>query len=589
MTARDLELEPSDVAHGELSGGSQRPRPRLVRRLSTRVAAHRTSVLAVLALLLVVGVVHAWGMDRSPARVDDEGTYVAQAWAVQHWRTLGHYTYWYDHPPLGWIQTALWTWLTRAFERAPHAVAAGREAMLVAKLASCGLLFVLARRLGVGRVGAAAAVLLFSLSPLALSFQRMVFLDNVAVPWLLAALVLAASPRRHLAAVAGSAVCFAVAVLSKETILVLLPGLVWLLWQHTDPDTRRFALALFGALLVLVGAFYPLYALVKNELLPGPGHVSLLWAVSWQLFARRSSGSVLDPASSARGVVETWLTLDPWLLGAAVLLVPAGLAIRRLRPVGLVVAIQVAMPLRDGYLPFPYVIALLPFAALLVAGVGDALWAGRSRGHVRPAGVGLVHPGDGWHPGRSTPGPSAGSPAFLCRVVTARQRITLALAARALGEGNRPWRSGAALRRGTVLACVAAAALVVTPAWARGVHEQMTVDRDAPMRAAAEWVDRRVRRDRRVVVDDSLWVDLVRGGFEPRAPQRRVIWFYKVDLDPAVQIRGGWRGIDYVVLGQVSPDTLAELPTVRAALAHSRVVASFGEGPDVVTVRQVRR
>lgn len=489
------------------------------------VASGAGPAMLVVGLLLVAAVTHAWGMTRSPVRIDDEGTYVAQAWAVQHWRALAHYTYWYDHPPLGWIQMALWTWPTRAFERVPYAVAAGRETALVAKLVSCWLLYVLARRLAFGRGAAAAAVLLLSLNPLALNFQRMALLDNLATPWLLAAFVLAASPGGRLSAFAMSGICFGAAVLTKETTLILLPALVWLLWRKSDPATRGFALTLFMALLVSAGGLYILYAALKNELLEGPDHVSLLWAVQWQLFSRPSSGSLLDPASPARAVVQTWTNLDPWLLGAAVFLTPAGLLVRRLRPVTLAFAIQVAMLLRDGYLPYPYVIAMLPFGALLVAGVGDALWARGSRW------TGLA------------------------------------------------WRV-------PVVAGVGAFSLLVGPAWADGIHQQLTVNRDAAMQAASSWIDRHVGRDRRVVVDDSLWVDLVEMGFDPH--QREVIWFYKLDLDPAVRVPGGWRGIDYLVLGQVSRETLANSPSLRAALSHSRVVASFGQGPDAVTVRRVQ-
>ena len=61
-------------------------------------------------------------------------------------------------------------------------------------------------------------------------------------------------------------------------------------------------------------------------------------------------------------------------------MIPAGLAMARLRPVALALLIQVAMMCRGGYLPFAYVIALLPFAALLVAGAGDALWRRRRLG-----------------------------------------------------------------------------------------------------------------------------------------------------------------------------------------------------------------
>ena len=64
-------------------------------RLRRWLRAHWLSLLIVAGLLLVVGLVHAIGYDRYPARTtDDEGTYVAQAWAVLHWRTLAHYTYW---------------------------------------------------------------------------------------------------------------------------------------------------------------------------------------------------------------------------------------------------------------------------------------------------------------------------------------------------------------------------------------------------------------------------------------------------------------------------------------------------------------
>jgi len=348
------------------------------------LVTRRAGPLALVALvLLIVGVVSAWGMHTYPGRVDDEGTYVAQAWAVQNWGTLAHYTYWYDHPPLGWIQIAGWNWLTGALDRAPYAVAAAREFILVAKVASAGLTYVLARRLGIRRGWALLAVLLFALSPVALSFQRMVYLDNIATFWALAAFALALSPRRRLAAHAASAACFAVCVLTKETALVLLPALLWQLWRGSDPRTRKFSFSVFFAVLVFSGSFYLLYAVLKNELLPGDGHVSLLEAVQWQLGGRASSGSILDPASDARGVVRSWLALDPWLLGAALALVPLGFAVARLRPVTLALAIQVLMLVRPGYLPFPYVIGLVPFAALLLAGVADAGWGSadlRARG-----------------------------------------------------------------------------------------------------------------------------------------------------------------------------------------------------------------
>ena len=60
-------------------------------------------------LLMLTAAVRLINLMGSPARLDDEGTYMAQAYAVAKWGELAHYTYWYDHPPAGWLQLALWT------------------------------------------------------------------------------------------------------------------------------------------------------------------------------------------------------------------------------------------------------------------------------------------------------------------------------------------------------------------------------------------------------------------------------------------------------------------------------------------------
>ena len=102
-------------------------------------------------------VVHAWGMDNFPRWVDDPGTYLSQAWAVQYEQHLSPYSYFYDHAPAGWIQIALWSMLTRGFDRYDSAMAFGNECMLLAKVASIVLLYWLARRLRFARPAAAGA------------------------------------------------------------------------------------------------------------------------------------------------------------------------------------------------------------------------------------------------------------------------------------------------------------------------------------------------------------------------------------------------------------------------------------------------
>src|SRR5215471_4587267 len=194
-------------------------------RLGRWLHRHGTGAALLIAVLVITGLASAWNLQGWPGRVnDDEGTYVAEAWAMLAEHHLSHYTYWYDHPPLGWALIAGWAWLTDGFHRDPSAVMLGREVMWLANLVSCALLYLVARRLGMRRAFAAAAVLLFGLSPLAIYYHRMVFLDNLAAMWLLAALAIAASPRRSLAAALWSGVCFAIAALTKETVVLLLPA-----------------------------------------------------------------------------------------------------------------------------------------------------------------------------------------------------------------------------------------------------------------------------------------------------------------------------------------------------------------------------
>ena len=101
----------------------------------------------------------------APARTGGEGTIVSRVWAAQHLSRLAPAPYLYDQPPLGWLQVSVWTRLTGAFGAAPTAVAAGRSTMVLAFAASAGLLWLLARRLGLARWSAALAVVTFGLSP----------------------------------------------------------------------------------------------------------------------------------------------------------------------------------------------------------------------------------------------------------------------------------------------------------------------------------------------------------------------------------------------------------------------------------------
>jgi hypothetical protein len=133
-----------------------------------------------------------------------------------------------------------------------------------------------------------------------------------------------------------------------------------------------------------------------------------------------------------------------------------------------------------------------------------------------------------------------------------------------------------------VVSALAAIVVVVGPSWTRGAQRAMTTDDSRPAMEALAHVVAHVPRGSVLLVDDNLWTDLVLRGYNPNP-----VWFYKLDLDPTVRatLKNRWRDIDYVVLGGLSPSMLNELPLVAAAIKHSEVVASFGDGE--ITVRRV--
>ncbi len=486
-----------------------------------------------LFLVVVAALANAWNITGFPAVGDDEGTYLAQAWAIQHGEGLAHYTYWYDHPPFGWIQIAALSWLPATILPGHLAVAHGRAIMPVVATVAILLLYVLGRRIGLNRWWSALAGLLFALSPLSLVLQRQIYLDNFAVVWMLAAFVLALSPRRHLWHHIAAGLCAALAVLSKETMLVVLPALILALWQASAPATRKFSVVGFSSALVLIGSIYPLFALLKGELLPGAGHVSLLDGILFQLY-REGSGSYLVSGSASQAVVRSWLYYDSFLIVAGVLAAAIGLAMRHLRAPALAVVLLAVIAARPGYLPAMFVIQALPFLALCIGGTLAAGWAAvlRWRGSSR----------------------------------TVVRWAAVALAASA----------------------VTGLAGYVGPRWYAGDRVTFTASVNDPYLAAVNWIRRDLPHTAasHILVDDALWLDLVADG---SSPGTGAIWFYKLDLDPGVRLARGWQDVDYVVSTPIMRQALdSGLPGVRAALEHSVVLMTFGAGEDRIEVRAVR-
>lgn len=140
-------------------------------------------------------------------------------------------------------QVAAWT-STGSFDRATSVLAAAREAMLVTSALTGVLAWFLARRLGLGRPWAATALVLLAVCPPLLDVNRTVVAANVAIPWLLGALVLAAGapavssprpPRRGVLRDAGTVACTVIGVVTAPITIALVPAVLWLAARRREP------------------------------------------------------------------------------------------------------------------------------------------------------------------------------------------------------------------------------------------------------------------------------------------------------------------------------------------------------------------
>ena len=273
--------------------------------------ADNITMLVVFVAALVIG---AWNVNGAPMYQDDEGTYVAQAVAVQN-GGLAPYTYWYDHPPFGWIQLAVLGWIPQALGLGGGSdLAAMRYVSAFLFAVTATLVFLVARRMLVRRPFAILAAAIFVCSPLSLTLGRQVFLDTVGVPWIMFAFFLALSPRVAMWQHLGAGISFAVGVLSKLTLAVFGPALLLAILDRTPGRSRTFSLVGFLGLGGLVILMFPLMAALRGELISGEGHVSLQDGLAYQFLSRSGSGWIWEVGAARNDLLQSWLFLDGYLI-----------------------------------------------------------------------------------------------------------------------------------------------------------------------------------------------------------------------------------------------------------------------------------
>jgi 4-amino-4-deoxy-L-arabinose transferase-like glycosyltransferase len=515
---------------------------------ASRAVAWLTAAWPAVLVVSLAGVAHAVNMFRAPMYDDDEGLYMQQAWSVAEHGKLSPYQYFYDHPPIGWFTIAAWAKLTGGFLAFGESVNSGRALMLVAHVASAALLYGVARRAGGTLLAATVAVAVFALSPFQLLFGREVLLDNLAVFWLLLSLYFLMPRRLTMAGAALSGGAMGIALLNKEIVGVMLPGVLLLLWTRLDASDRvRGAAVWLGAALGLA-ALYPLHALLIGEFFPagslldfkGGDHASLLGGIKYHYNRSHDSG-ILQSGSEFWHAAHIWWRVDPALTAASAAAIPVAILLARRSRDGLALGVMLGAFMiflaRGGAVFDFWLLPAVPLIAVILGLSVDALLD------------------SSWRTTATRAGP------WLSRLV--------APAALAL------------------IALIVAVAAVRISVYADSFDRAFTQNQTAPETQAIDWLQQHADHDAIIATDNYAWVDL--RDFENAHS------FWRIDTEPEIRddlLHGDGRNIDYVVETPVMTEALDEnngdLTLVAQAVDNSDVVASFERDGERVVIRLVR-
>jgi 4-amino-4-deoxy-L-arabinose transferase-like glycosyltransferase len=469
--------------------------PRAIPRNGARSKSREWLIIA--GLLLIGMVAHGFNMFNFPSFTfnGDEGIYTEQALAVLHMGQLSPYTYFYDHAPGGWIFLAAWMAMTGGPHTFGSAIDSGRVFILLLYLAMIHRLYRIAREVGCGRAAASLGVLLFALSPLTIFYARPVMLDSIMLFWVLISLDLLLDGQGRLSRVALSGFCFALALLTKETAIFLLPAMLLLAVQERRIHHGRFAVIGWLIPMGIITSWYLLYAALKSELLPSGffgdtrPHVSLFETLAWQM--SRSGGGMFNLENQFWHFMrQDWMWRDPWIIvgGAAATLINL---LRGFRDrIALVVALFGLLPLyylaRGGLVFNFYILFALPFLALNIGSLAAVPF------------------------GRLKRWPWA----------------TAAIVVVVLGATGASWWSNQRTQ------------LLFTAQSGRAGH------------AAIAWIRANLPPDSWIIADDAFWPDLrmpPRG--HPAFPNIHSHW--KVGQDPEIGegvFENDWRNVDYLIM-----------------------------------------
>jgi endo-1,4-beta-D-glucanase Y/4-amino-4-deoxy-L-arabinose transferase-like glycosyltransferase len=473
------------------------------------------------ALLVVTIFTHAYGMFKYPYYENDEGVYMSQAHSLVTEGKLSPYTYWYDHAPAGWITLASWSKVSGGFFTFGPSVNSGRALMLILHVLSAGFIFYIALRLSKSYLAASIATLLFTLSPLAIYYQRRVLLDNMMIFWVLLSMTLLYIRQLKPWHIFGSAVVFGIAVLTKESAVVFTPALLYILLVRYKNVRQRFTIIKWLSVLTGVVLLYPLYALSKGEFFPKgfrgdtADRLSLVDTFLWQ--AGRGSGLPFWNMNSEFFLaLKDWIFHDPFLtiggIVASIIVIGWSLAKKDLRMIAVALLFSWIFLLRGGLVFNFYIIPVIPFMAIAVGMIIEKL---------------VDYIGNG------------------------RKVIYVVTAIIFLG-------------------------LVTVPS-IRHTTDHYTKNETAPQVAVVRWVKQNLPASTSLAIDDYAYADYHDSRFENKKVFHNADIFWKLESDPQIRVekyKDDWRNIEYVVASSTFKTHLdhGELAFVKNAFLSSRQV-----------------
>ena len=320
--------------------------------------------------ILIAGFLHGYNMLHFPYYESDEGTYTSQSWAVVTEHKLSPYTYWYDHPPFGWFFLASWhELLPSKFFTFGSSLDTGRVFMLIIHLITAGLIYYIVYRITKKNWPSFLAVILFSISPLEIYFQRRILLDNMMIMWVLlsVAVLYIKYNRLRLFTYVWSGVFFALAVLTKVTAIMFGPAILYLVWFHRSPIERYFRSISWLLTGILTVSIYLLSAFLQGEFFPGDDHVSFLGALQFQ--TSRGGGHFWKAGSDFYLAVGDWINKDAGILViiAIILVLSIIISFFRKKIIFFLLAtlLYILFLIRGGVVIDFYILPLFPFVAIL--------------------------------------------------------------------------------------------------------------------------------------------------------------------------------------------------------------------------------